>query len=60
MAKKSLVESILEEKKDKDEKVVVTYRIEKSVADEINEIVDENNLKKGDFVSELLKKALKS
>lgn len=57
--KKSLAERIIEEqKKEKDEKVPVSYRIDKSVSDAINEIVSENNLRKGDFVNELLRKGL--
>ncbi|MGG0476194.1 hypothetical protein ABEY96_28870 [Priestia aryabhattai] len=51
-----LVESLLQQKKE--ERVLVGFRLEKSVSDAIDTIVKENKLKKSDFVNDLLKKAM--
>lgn len=51
-----LVESLLQQRKE--ERILVGFRLEKSVSDTIDKIVKEHKLKKSDFVNDLLKKAM--
>jgi hypothetical protein len=50
------IESLLQNKKE--ERVVVGFRLEKSVDEMLEAIVKQNGLKKSDFVNDVLKKAL--